>query len=278
VLTRGTLAPGRDSRYVSYALLGHYFVEGWLKDLGIQLVDAVESAQREAGVEGGVAEIGVHHGKLFILLSLLRRPGERAVALDLFEDQDRNVDSSGRGDRERFVANLARHHPGAPDVVIHQGDSNDLDGGRLRELAGGPLRLISIDGGHTADVTEHDLTTATDALADGGVVVLDDLFNELFPAVSEGAQRFLRAHPDVAVVGAGGNKTFLCHSAHADSYRDAMSRRARRLHLYQQTHVFLGAPFLSVFPRTKRASVDYWRAYVLQWLRSRSPGRRNADG
>ena len=119
---------------------------------------------------------------------------------------------------------------------------------------------------------------ALDAHWQGRKVVLDDLFNELFPAVSEGAQRFLRAHPDVAVVGAGGNKTFLCHTDHAHTYRDAMTRRAQRLHLYHQTHTFLGAPFLSVFPRTKRASVDYWRAYVLQWLRSRSPTRRTTDG
>src|SRR4051794_25250776 len=185
MLTRGTLSPGRSRDYVRYAVVGHYLVEGWLKDLGIHLIDAVEGRQRVLGVDGHVAEIGVHHGKLFILLSLLRRPGERAVALDLFEDQELNVDNSGRGDRERFLANVDRHHRDAPDVVVQKADSNELDGAGLRQLAGGPLRIVSVDGGHTAELTAHDLTTAADALADGGVVILDDCFNEVFPAVAE---------------------------------------------------------------------------------------------
>src|SRR3954469_25323178 len=269
MLTRGTLSPGRDPAYVRYAVAGHYLVEGWLKDLGIQLIDAVEGHQRELGVTGPVAEIGVHHGKLFILLSLLRRPGERAVALDLFEDQERNVDRSGHGDRDRFTTNLQRHQPAAPDVVVQQADSNDLDGTALRALAGGPLRIVSVDGGHTADLTEHDLRTACDALADGGVVLLDDCFNEFFPAVSEGAQRFLRDRRDIRAVGAGGNKTFLCHEAYADNYREAIAERAAQLYLYTLEHEFVGAPFLSVFPRTRRAAVPYWRRYVRDWVTSR---------
>ena len=269
MLTRGSLSPGRARDYVRYAVVGHHFVDGWLEGLGIQLIDAVESRQRELGVTGPIAEIGVHHGKLFILLSLLRRPGEHAVALDLFEDQDRNVDRSGRGDRERFMANLQRHQPGAPDVVVQQCDSNELDGPALRALAGGPLRIVSVDGGHTADLTEHDLTTACDALADGGVVVLDDCFNEVFPAVSEGAQRFLRKRSDIRAVGAGGNKTFLCHLGYADSYREAIAQRAEQLNLYMQDHEFVGAPFLSVFPRTRRAAIPYWSRYARGWVASR---------
>jgi Methyltransferase domain len=269
VLTRGTLSPGRGRDYVRYAVVGHHFVEGWLESLGIQLIDAVEDRQRELGVTGPIAEIGVHHGKLFILLSLLRRPGERAVAVDLFEDQERNVDRSGRGDRERFMANLQRHQPNAPDVVVRQADSNDLDGPALRALAGAALRIVSVDGGHTADLTEHDLATACDALTDGGVVILDDCFNEVFPAVSEGAQRFLRNRTDIRAVGAGGNKTFLCHETYGERYREAIAQRAARLHLYTQHHEFVGAPFLSVFPRTRRAAVPYWLRYTRGWVTSR---------
>jgi hypothetical protein len=275
MLTRGTLSPGRSRDYVRYAVMGHYRVDGWLKDLGIQLIDAVEGRQRELGVTGHVAEIGVHHGKLFILLSLLRQPGERAVALDLFEDQDLNVDNSGRGDRERFLANLDRHHPGAPDLVVHKADSNDLDGAALRELAGGPLRVVSVDGGHTADLTEHDLTTAADAIVDGGVIVLDDCFNEVFPAVAEGAQRFLGRRSDIRAVGAGGNKTFLCHAEHAGHYREALVDRAEALRLYFQEHEFVGAPFLSVFPRDPRALWDYWRLYARGWVGGKLSRRRD---
>src|SRR5204862_3822534 len=200
------------------------------------------------------------------LLSLLRRPGERAVALDLFEDQDRNVDRSGQGDRERLLANLAKHHRDAGDVAVHQADSRELSGPALVELAGGPPRIVSIDGGHTADLTAHDLTTAADALVDGGVIVLDDCFNEVFPAVAEGAQRFLRERSDIRAAGAGGNKTFLCRQDHVEGYRRALQQRADDLHLYSQEHEFLGQPFLSVFPRDPRALWDYWRLYTRGWI------------
>jgi hypothetical protein len=278
MLTRGTLAPGRGRAYTRYATVGQHFVDGWLSGLGLQLIDAVEAAQREAGVMGPVAEIGVHHGRLFILLSLLRRPGERALAIDLFEDQDRNVDKSGHGDRERFLANLERHHPDAPDVVVQQADSNDLDGARLRQLAGAAPRLVSIDGGHTAELTEHDLTTAADALAPGGVIILDDCFNEVFPAVAQGAQQFLRSRNDIRAAGAGGNKTFLCHADDAQTYRRVLTERARRLNLYHQEHVFLGQPFLSVFPRTGRAHVDYWSRYTRGWVKAKVRRMIASDG
>jgi len=69
----------------------------------IATLSAVQEAQR---VSGNVAEIGVHHGKLFILLYLLARGDERAVAVDLFADQTRNVDQSGAGDLDKFRVNL----------------------------------------------------------------------------------------------------------------------------------------------------------------------------
>jgi hypothetical protein len=49
------------------------------------------------GITGNVAEIGVHHGRLFILLYLLTSPDERALAVDLFSGQERNIGSSGHG-------------------------------------------------------------------------------------------------------------------------------------------------------------------------------------
>ena len=71
VLTRRSLAPGRERDYLRYAVFGRQLVEGWLSPLGLTFIDALESSQRQHGVTGHVAEIGVHHGKLFILLSLL---------------------------------------------------------------------------------------------------------------------------------------------------------------------------------------------------------------
>jgi hypothetical protein len=267
--------PGRDKAFVVYALLGQRTVQGWLDPLGLHLIETIERAQRDADISGNVAEIGIHHGKLFLLLSLLRRPGETAVAIDLFEAQHLNVDASGRADRAAFEANLRRWHRHATGLVLHQADSSTIGGADVTALAGGPCRLVSVDGGHTADLTEHDLQTGANALSDGGVIILDDCFNELFPAVSEGAQRFLRRNTDVVAFGAAGNKTFLTQREHAAYYRAAMGRRADALGLYHQEHEsFLGEPFHSVFP-PDRQRVAHWSGRALQlW----SLGRHAVSG
>jgi hypothetical protein len=77
------------------------------------VIAALNERQRALDAKGGIAEIGVHHGKLFILLYLLGRPPEKAVAIDLFEDQHFNIDLSGSGDLAKFRRNLARHSDGA---------------------------------------------------------------------------------------------------------------------------------------------------------------------
>jgi len=247
-----------------YALVGQHTVQGWLDPLGLQLIEALEREQRDREISGNVAEIGIHHGKLFLLLALLRRPGETAVAIDLFEAQHLNVDASGRADRAAFEANLHRWQRGAIGVVVHQADSMTISGADVTKLAGGPCRLVSVDGGHTADLTEHDLETSADALSDGGIVILDDCFNELFPAVSEGAQRFLRRRKDVVAFGAAGNKTFLTQRPHAARYRATMAKRAEALGLYHQEHEsFVGEPFHSVFP-PDRQRLAHWSGRALQ--------------
>ena len=170
-----------------YARSGHKSVSGWLRPEAAVLITWLAERQR---VGGNVAEIGVHHGKLFLLLHLLRAPGERSVAIDLFERQDLNVDSSGWGDRTHFERNLDAVAGGRSDVVVLPVDSRTVNGADLLDLAGGAFRLFSIDGGHTAELTEHDLGTAAGALTHGGLLILDDYFNEQWPGVSEGTTRF----------------------------------------------------------------------------------------
>jgi hypothetical protein len=88
-----------------YAAGGHRKVQGWLEPVAIQLIRAAAQAQ---GCSGPVCEIGVHHGRLFLLLHLLD-PGQKAVAIDLYEDQAQNVDGSGSGDSSMLDRNLAEH-------------------------------------------------------------------------------------------------------------------------------------------------------------------------
>jgi hypothetical protein len=220
-------------RYLKH---GHRFVKGWLLPGAIKMLVALAKAQDAERIKGNVAEIGVHHGKLLILLALLTRDGEKAVAVDLFADQDRNVDHSGKGDLDQFQENT-RRHADCSHIVMRQGDSTELTSAALMELGGGAFRLISVDGGHTPEITVHDLSTAEGALAPGGIIILDDCFNEKWPGVSEGLFRYFSdAQPTIVPFATGGNKTLFCTPEYAGQYIEALRSVPARV----TAHGFLG--------------------------------------
>ncbi len=72
-------------------------IEGWVGDRIHHILQFVAAHHDREAVHGDIAEIGVHHGKLFFIMSAMLRPGETSVAVDLFDDQDKNVDRSGCG-------------------------------------------------------------------------------------------------------------------------------------------------------------------------------------
>jgi hypothetical protein len=226
-----------DTGVARYIRHGMFHVEGWLRTEAALAIAALSECQHAAGIEGGIAEIGVHHGKLFILLCLLSRPPERAVAIDLFGDQRFNVDQSGRGDLARFRRNLTRH---ADDerLVLHQGNSLDLSGADLVRLAAGPLRFISVDGGHTAEITAHDLAIADAGLAEGGIIVVDDVFNEQWPGVGDGVRRYFECRSNLVPFALGANKTYFCRPSHRGLYVEAAAAATTAV----TTKVFLGEP------------------------------------
>lgn len=227
----------KDARVAKYVRRGNFFVDGWLLTDAAVTICVLSQRQREMGVEGGAAEIGVHRGKLFILLYLLSRAPEKAVAIDVFEDQHLNVDSSGRGDLNIFRANLERHAD-SERLVVHKGTSLAVTGADVLGLAGGRVRLFSIDGGHTEEITANDLAIADDALAEGGIIVVDDVFNEQWPGVTNGVHRYFARRPNLVPFAVGGNKTYFCRLSHAEPYRAAASSAAGQ----SRMHEFLGCP------------------------------------
>jgi len=157
----------------------------------MRLIRDISRAQQQAGVSGHAVEIGVHHGKLFILLSLLGLSAERALALDVFADQGSNTDQSGQGDEAIFLANVRRYAADRPKPKVMCTDSLRIEGADIEVAVGGKVRLFSVDGGHTPECADHDMQTAQDCLVDGGVIFLDDYSNARWPGVCEGANRFM---------------------------------------------------------------------------------------
>jgi hypothetical protein len=175
-----------ESKIWKYLRSGHRSVEGWLTPMSARIIAALLEDQARICVKGSVGEIGVHHGKLFLVAYLSLRENEHAFAIDVFENQDLNIDHSGKGDRAQFLGNLHRH-AGSTDALtlIAENSLGILPDRILEEI--GAARFISVDGGHTEECTRNDLLLAEACLVQGGIIVLDDYFNPHWPDVSVGA-------------------------------------------------------------------------------------------
>ena len=229
------------SRIASYVLEDklHQRVAGWLNEGAISAVIALAKWQEENNVFGDVAEIGVHHGKLFILLANLRRDHERAFAVDVFEDQQLNSDRSGRGNLSIFKKNLGLYADTA-NVDIIQKDSKRLSRADFYQGKKDSIRLISIDGSHTATHTASDLALSVQLLASNGLIILDDFYNPDWPGVQEGFYRFLaNSFGDIAPVAYGNNKLYLCRRASHVRYL-ALVENSLRPHLLHYKRVEIG--------------------------------------
>jgi hypothetical protein len=209
---------------LGYFQHGHATVAGWLQRDALLLTLGLHRAQLAAGQGGAVAEIGVHHGKLFIALALLAAPGEAALAVDVFERQDLNPDGSGHGDRAMLETHLARWRLLRRSTILAR-DSQTLTPAELLAL-GGPIRLFSVDGGHTRGHAGHDLALAEACLAPGGVVLLDDFLNPAWPGVTEAAILHLH-HPAnaLAPLAICGGKLFLARRVDHAAWCLALAER-----------------------------------------------------
>ena len=159
---------------------GMHAVIGWFDYQALLVLRVLSAKQLADGVVGGVAEIGVHHGKSFAALALLNldaaaggddEHAHRAVAIDVFDDQLLNTDGSGEGDLETFRSTVRMWcgedclEPSRLSVL--QQDSLALTAAQvIAESGGARPRIFSIDGSHTAEHTEADMRTAAGSICE----------------------------------------------------------------------------------------------------------------
>ena len=176
----------------AYAMGGVESVQGMLQSGSISVIWSAAELQDFFGVTGHVGEIGVHHGRLFIMLCLTRNEGERAFAVDVYG----NPPGVHQADREAFLANLGRFGIALENVDLAVHDSQILVPGDWPEGAAGAMRLVSVDGDHEFEAVRHDLELAAAALGEGGLIIADDLFNPWYPGVTEAVYAFFRNRTD----------------------------------------------------------------------------------
>jgi len=175
-------------------------------------------------------EIGVHHARYLIAMACMLRPDERAAGFDVFEEQRRNVDGSGKGDKAIAQDNLSKHLTPDQRVDLITADSLELSAMAIREKGLRNARIFSVDGGHTDYHTVNDIRIAQDTIGTDGVIVVDDFYNADWPGVAEGCHRFfiLEAARKVLPVAYGDNKLYLVRASEREKYMQFFGELAKR--------------------------------------------------
>ena len=99
---------------------------------------------------------------------------------------------------------------------------------------------MSIDGGHTEQCVINDLAIADAALADHGIIVVDDVFNSTWPAVVSGYARYLLDKPQMIPFASAPNKVFACRAPFVERYRAVLRKAYARI--YDRSDAFFGFP------------------------------------
>lgn len=207
-------------RTIEYAVDGHKAVEGWVEPGMFSVLFAIDAIQNKLEFAGGAVEIGVHHGRFFIALANLCDPSTDLVAIDVFDDQKKNIDGSGKGDEAAFRRNVDAHcNKRNDDIRTIKADSLNLRVGEPGGVEGGKFRFVSIDGGHTAMHAYNDLLLAEHLLGEGGVVFVDDILNHHWMGVMEGVMKYRMFSPAALVPFlVTANKMMMCKAPHHATY------------------------------------------------------------
>jgi hypothetical protein len=196
-----TTAPAMKPRPLSgIAAVDHYLDGGYEQVVGMSgrfaaaMAGQMMRLQTEAGVGGAFAEIGAFEGRFFIAMAHALAPGERALGMDVFNWPNEGVEG-------RFNANCDRHGIGPDRRTSWKIDSGTtVPEALLEKLGGQRVRLFHIDGDHSQAALTHDLKLANATMADGGLIVLDDMLHPGYPTLMIAVDAFLKRHADWTVL------------------------------------------------------------------------------
>jgi hypothetical protein len=197
-------------------------VYGWCDEYLFDTIDLLSS--QSINQKGGIAEIGIQDGKFFILLNQTVEPEYNSYAIDVFENQNLNIDKSGGGRIDYFKNHLQlvdRHH--GNNTIIISGDSTDSALNLDKVIEPGSIKFFSIDGGHTPTHAMNDLLIASKAISNEGVVILDDILNHWHTGVLEGWVNFNSRNPSLVPFAMGHNKLYLCKISYHAFYLNLMN-------------------------------------------------------
>ena len=184
-------------------------VHGWLSREAAALMDFLFAGQLQLGTPlAGLLEIGVWKGRTSALMARHLRSGEGIWLVDSAPQQTEITQSLQSVVGERFNQLSIQLVPGTAREA-------------RRSLGDKCFRYIHIDGEHTAAALRGDLALSLQVLEPAGLIVIDDIFNDLYPQLARGLFAFLdQEGRDLACVLTGFNKAVLCHTRFMDAYGD----------------------------------------------------------
>jgi hypothetical protein len=196
---RAELEPGFLQRYFRRM----ESIPGWFVPDAALMLMAYNQMVADQGLTGNTLEIGVYQGRSAITVASLRGESGTFTAIDVFDDlQSSDGSSQDVGLKGAFLANMAASFPTLDWARTIAAASSTV---RADDL--GPQSFCHIDGLHSAEGTYADLRLCADVVVPGGLIALDDYFNQSFPGVCEGALLFERLHPGVLTpIAVGFNK------------------------------------------------------------------------
>lgn len=202
----------------------HYAaVPGMSSAFAARACAAVMRMQADEGWSGNVAEIGAFEGRFLIALALVLQPGERALAIDLFDWPDIHINmrlskrlrSFGLEDRVDIVCADSRSM--TPDGII-------------AARYGGKIRFFHIDGDHQVSSLIQDMALALQCMEPWGVICLDDMLSPAYPELGLAVAEVLRTHPEWTVFCvidrediAASSKFLLCRKEYVQRYTDGLA-------------------------------------------------------
>jgi len=193
-------------------------IDGWFTRIDSEMFSSLLLFQKGHGIRGASAEIGVHHGKSFVAICLANADDERALCLDVFDDQHLNKDHSGKGSLAILRKNLARYDISDSQVEIIKASSLGFPPQTILDKTG-PVRFISIDGGHWSEIVENDLELARQCAAPGQIIALDDFLSVEWSGVTVGFFNWYhKAGQEYSPLALTGSKLYLCHRTHHEMY------------------------------------------------------------
>jgi predicted O-methyltransferase YrrM len=235
---------------------------GWCVPQIVEVLQPLHAFQRIASQKTGpVAEIGVYHGKFFLLLAAIKQDSnQKHLAVDVFDMQEFNLDGAGEGNLAVFTQNIKKFELNN-SVEIETADSLHLHESIIRKNEE-KFDFFSIDGCHTKLHTINDIRKAERMISSLGILFVDDYTNSSWPGVQEGVAAYLSGnHGNLVPLAVTSNKLIMCSASMHKIYLDFLSEYLNKFCTAQFSEIEISHPYktLSLSPDYSKSLSEVWK-------------------